>query len=150
MFDPFDRRIGFSAVSLVMGRVKNDLKILTSLQEKLTGFLKKHGYFQNVPFLFVGLIFLYGIKNDLKLKFQRINKKYGGLGTELELDMKILQWADQNNLELLHDIFMIGALETLLQVCKKYSLPDELIIKERLKYGSIPNTIEECEAYKSS
>lgn len=53
----------------------------------------------------------------------------------------------KNNLNLLHDIYMIAALEALLQVCKKYKLPMDVIEIERAKYGNIPNTIEECEGY---
>lgn len=149
MHDPFDRRIGFSGIALVLGRLKNAGKILTDLQKALTLFLKVHGYFKDTPFLWVGLTFLYGIKNNLSLEFEKINKKYGDLGVALELDMEILQWADKNNLDLLHDIFMIAALEALIQVGVKYKLPIDVFIQERSKYGNIPNTIEECEVYSS-
>lgn len=97
--------------------------------------------------MWVGLIYRYGTKNDLKVEFKRIDKKYGDLPVAVELDMKILMWADKHNLQLLHDIFMIAALEALIQVCDKYKLPKEIIVQERQKYGSIPNTVEECEAY---
>jgi hypothetical protein len=98
--------------------------------------------------LWLNFNFLYGIKNDLKARYSRIHKQYGDLPVSVELDMKILMWADKNNLQLLHDIFMIAALEALIQVCDKYKLPKEVIIEERQKYGQIPNTVEECENYK--
>lgn len=149
MFDPFDRRIGFIGIALVKGRVKNDFKIWKEIRQSLEIIIRENNFFQNTPFLWILLVFRYGIKNDLKLEFQRVNKKYGDLGTALELDMRILQWADQHNLDLLHDIFMIAALEALIQVAQKYKLPDEVFLEERSKYENIPNTIEECEIYKS-
>lgn len=148
MHVPFDRRIGFIGVALVKGRLKNSGEPYSKVKSFLNEFLKVKGYFQNAPFLWVGLAFRYGIKNDLKLEFQRINKTYGDLPVALELNMEILKWADQNNLDLLHDIFMIAALEALIQVAHKYNLPDGPFLEERAKYGNIPNTIEECQAYK--
>ncbi len=148
MHDPFDRRISCGATDLVKGRVKNDGKIRINIKTHLEVFLKAHNYFQGAPFLWVGLSYRYGIKNDLKLEFQRINKTHGDLPVALELDMEILKWADQNDLELLHDIFLIAALEALIQVAQKYKLPIEPFLEERIKYGNIPNTIEECKTYK--
>ena len=108
MHDPFDRRIGFIAVSLVLGKIKNDFKVWKEIRQFLESIIRENNFLKNTPFLWILLAFRYGIKNDLKLEFQRINRQYGDLGTALELDMKILQWADQHNLDLLHDIFMIG------------------------------------------
>jgi hypothetical protein len=146
MHDPFDRRLGFGGVALVFGRMRNAGKAWVKIEESLDPLIRNNNLFKESPFLYVQLIFRYGIKNELKLEFKRINKKYGDLGISLELDMEILMWADKNNLELLHDIFMVSVLEALIQVAKKYKLPDELFIKERAKYNDIPNTIEECEA----
>lgn len=147
MHDPFDRRISLGAVDLVFGRVRSDGKLRTRIKKYLDHFLKKHGYYFHAPFLWVDLIYLHGTKNDLKVQFQKVGKKYGDLPITIELDMEMLQWADQNNLLLLHDIFMIGALEALIQVGKKYKLPTEILAEERQKYGDIPNSIEECEKY---
>jgi len=147
MHDPFDRRMGFGGVDLVGGRLKNTGVAWDAVDCHLDYLLRVHGYFEGAPFLWVGLIFRYGTKNDLKIEFKRVDKKYGDLPIALELDMKILQWADQNNLELLIDIFMIASLEALLQVAKKYKLPDGPFLEERAKYGDIPNTIAECEQY---
>lgn len=147
MHDPFDRRIGFISVALVKGRIKNDMGFWKEIKPEIDNLLRENNVFKKAPFLWVGLNYRYGIKNDLKLEFQRINKKYGDLGVALELDMNILKWADENNLTLLKDIFMIAALEALLQVCDKYKLPKEAIALERAKYGNIPSTIEECESY---
>jgi len=85
-------------------------------------------------------------KTILNLDFQSID---GEIPIALELDLPILQWADQSNVVLLHDMFMIATQEALLQVCDKYKLPKGMIVEERSKYGNIPNTInKECEIYR--
>lgn len=134
-----------SGVALVMGRVKNSGKMID--QDKIEKILIDSNFFEDMPFKWVGLLYLYGIKNSLIPKYERINKKYGDLPIEIELKMEILEWADQHNLELLYDIFMIGALEALMHVGKKYKLPTHLLEAERLKYGNVPETIEECQNY---
>jgi len=145
MHDPFDRRISCGGTALVKGRLRNHGKLWNKIfDETLDAIIRQHDLFKNMPFLWIDLSYRYGIKNDLKLHFMRIDKSYGMLPIALELDMEVLQWADQNNLNLLHDIFMIAALEALLQVAQKYKLPMELFLAERVKYGSIPNTVEEC------
>ncbi len=131
-------------IALVKGRLFNSKQATeASKQINLLNFS-----LSNMPFSWIGLICRLGIKNDLKIEFQRINKKDGDLPIALELDMNILKWADQHNLALLKDIFMIAALEALLQVCDKYKLSKEAIALERAKYGNIPNTIEECEQWE--
>lgn len=128
-------------VALVMGRVKNSGKMID--QDKIEKILIDSNFFENIPFKY-----LYGTKNSLIPKYERINKKHGDLPIEIELKMEILEWADQNNLKLLYDIFMIGALEALIHVGKKYKLPIHLLEAERSKYGNIPETIEECINYQ--
>jgi hypothetical protein len=146
MYDPFDRRFNCGAVALVMGRLKNGGKTSAQVDSFVEELIRENNLFNNAPFLWVLLIHRLGIKNDLKITFKRINKKYGDLGVSLELDMDILKWADQRNLDLLQDIFMVAALEALIQVAHKYKLPNALFIQERARYNNIPNTIEECEA----
>jgi len=147
MHDPFDRRISNVGVSLVKGRLRQSNVAWNSIKEGLDFLLRSNDCFHDAPFLYVLSIYRYGIKNDLKVEFQKIGKQYGDLGVALELDFNILKWADQHNLALLKDIFMIAALEALLQVCDKYKLPKEAIVVEREKHGDIPNTIKECESY---
>lgn len=115
MNDPFDRRLGFIGVALVLGRLRNNGKAWKAIKTHLDNIIRKHDIFKGAPFLWVGIAFRYGEKNNLKIEFQRIDKKYGDIPIALELDMEVLKWADQNNLDLLHDIFMIASLEALIQ-----------------------------------
>jgi hypothetical protein len=147
MHDPFDRRIGFIGVALVLGRLRNNGKAWKLIKEFLDPLIRSNDLFKDMPFLWIGIDFRYGIKNDLKVEYSRINKKYGDLCIAVELDMEILEWADRHNLDLLHDIFMIAALEALIQVGRKYKFPVNLFEEERRTYGAIPSTLEECETY---
>lgn len=142
-----NRKFLSSAVALVLGRLRNE-KIAVTANNDIERIIINSNFLDGAPFEWIGIIQRYGIKNDLKVEFQRIDKKYGELPIAFELDMDILKWADQNNLDLLYDIFMISGLEATIQVGQKYHLPIEPFLKERAKYGNIPNTIEECEAYQ--
>ena len=144
-----DRRFNAIDIALVFGSIKNS-KITCEPIDYLNSFMKEQKILDKCQFYYVALVCNLGIKNELKVKFGRISKAYGDLPIEVELDMEILMWADQHNLDLLYDIYMIAGLEALLQVAKKYKLPTEALLEERKKFGTIPNTIEECKAYVSS
>ena len=131
------------AVGLIIGRVKNGLKMMD--QDAIEALLIKADFFKDAKFQWVGLIYRYGMENNTVPTYQRISKKYGDLPISVDLKMEILLWADKNNLDLMRGIFMIAALEALIHAGKKYKLPTTLLEEERSKYGTIPETIEECE-----
>ena len=141
-----DRKLGLMGVDLVKSRIKNTYKVYEKINPYLNDFLKQNSYYEATPFKWVGLVWRYGIKNDLVPEYERINKKYGDLPIAIELRADILMWADQNDLKLLEDIYMIATLEALIHVAKKYKLPTEPLEKERSKYGNIPESVEGCEA----
>jgi hypothetical protein len=124
--------------------VKNGLKILKELDSIIFSMYDRN-LFPKDKFLRIGLLFLYGIKLDLKPRYDRIDKKYKDLPISMELDTSIMRWADKNDLELMKEIFMIATCEAVLDVLRKYKLPTELIEKVRAQYSTIPMTIEECE-----
>ena len=133
-------------VRLIFKRdIKNTFKVWENTDPKIEKLLKQSNFFEKVPFWWIGFIYRYGIKNKLVPDYKRISKKYGDLPIAIELRADILSWADQNNVHLLEDIFMVGALEALIHVGHKYKLPTEALEKEREKYNDIPETVEECE-----
>ena len=71
--------------------------------------------------------------------------KYNDLKMNMLLDAAIISWADKYNFELLKEIYMIATCESVLHALRKYKLPTEPVEAERAKYGTIPETIEECE-----
>jgi hypothetical protein len=133
-------------VALVKERLRNVSKT-AFIQDKIESIIIDAHFLDNAPFKWVGLIYRYGLKNMVRPEYQRINKKWGDLPIAVELDTRVLQWADEHDLELFKDIHMIAGLEALIDVGKKYKLPTEMIEAERNKYGDIPNSIEESEAH---
>lgn len=104
------------------------------------------GMLEGAPFEVIYHHYYYGDETNLK-PTSRMSKKYNDIRTTIELDMDILQWADQYNIKLFMEMMMIGALEALIHLGKKYKLEIGLIEEERKKFReSIPLTIEECEA----
>ncbi|MCA0370693.1 MAG: immunity protein 39 [Proteobacteria bacterium] len=132
-----------SALGLIQGRVRNDLKLMD--QDYIESLLIQSGYCEDAPFTWVGLLYRYGLENKTIPRYGRISKKYGDASLIVDLKMEILQWADRNNLNLLRSILMIAALDALIHAGKKYKRPTELLEAERAKYGTIPATVEECE-----
>lgn len=132
-------------VALVKGRLRYAAQSME--QDKIEDLLVKSNFFETAPFKWVGLMYRYGTKNLIIPEYDRIDKKDGELPIAIELKMEVIEWASKNNLKLLYNILMIGALEALIHVGKKYKLPVHLLEAERAKYGTIPETIEECEQY---
>lgn len=137
---------GTSALVLRDG-IRNDLKVLKKTDEFVNAMYDK-SYFESVKFDFIILVFLYGIKLDLKPQYDRIKKdKYGiDLGMYLELDVEIMRWCDKNDLDLMEEIFLIATCEAVLHALRKYKLPTEPVEKRRAQFGDIPLTIEACQA----
>ncbi len=139
-----NKLIAFGGVDLVINKIKKDFDAWNDIRPTIENLLKESNFFEGMKFWWVGFIYRYGIKNELIPEYQRINKKYGDLPIAIELRADILSWADQNNIDLMEDIFMVGALEALIHVAHKYKLPTELLEKARSKYKNIPESVEEC------
>jgi hypothetical protein len=132
-------------VALVEGRIVHG--IFFADQDMVEKLVVDSGMLDKAPFRWIGLIYRYGDQHKLLPEYKKISKNWGDLPIAIEFKMEILEWADQNNIKLLYDIYMIGALEAIIHVGKKYNLPIELIEAERAKYGNMPETIAECENY---
>lgn len=133
------------ASSLVLrANIESGLMVLKAL-DPIIHKMYDHCFFPQDKFIRIGLLFLYGIKTDLKPKYERIDKKYKDLPLSVELDTLIMRWAEIYDLELMKEIFMIATCEAVLDVLRKYKLPTEPIEKVRAHYTTIPLTVEECE-----
>lgn len=135
---------GTSALVLRDG-IKNGLKMIGEIREFVKNMYDK-SHFEKLKFDWIGLLFLYGIKLDLKPQYERIDREYKDLPISVELDVEIMRWCDKNDLDLMKEIFLIGTCEAVLHVLRKYKLPTEPVETLRAQYGNIPLTIEECEA----
>ena|GEM_PF-464830 len=129
-----NRKLVLGAVSLVKGRIKNDLKALDEVNDEVEPLLIKSKFVENAPFRWVGLIIRYGTKTVLQPEYQGINHVHGDLAVAVELEMKQLMKADRDELKRL---FTIATLEALIAVAKKYDRPDRLLIERRCACGDL-------------
>ena len=146
---PIKKPILFGMVDIVPGKVRYDFKALQRIKDFSIRELETSWFLQGTPFHSIVHLFLYGETLNLKIPRMAIHKKDKNLSTKQTLDMKVLQWADWENFDLLSDIFSIATLEALLQIGRKFNLPIEVFEKERRRYGQIPQTIEACKAYRA-
>ncbi|PKM02717.1 MAG: hypothetical protein CVV16_11175 [Gammaproteobacteria bacterium HGW-Gammaproteobacteria-6] len=120
-----NRKIVISGVSLTGARTNRyDLEVLEELMDELEDLMVRNGFLENSPFSWIGLVFRYGLKNDEKPSFQRINKKYGDLPIAIEVDSHEFIGVSKEDLK---SIFLNAALKSLIQVGKKYRLPTEFL-----------------------
>lgn len=131
-------------IDMVKVRLPN-IKHIVSMQDDIEKIIIDSGFLDNAPFKWVGLMYRVGIKNALIPEYQRINKKYGDLPIAVEIDFELLKWADDHDVELLKNLFMMAGLDALIHVGKKYNLPTEKIEEARSSYGVFPSSVEELE-----
>jgi hypothetical protein len=142
-----DRKIVFSGVALTLGSMENDWKIWKILRPEFESFIIQAGYLENAPFLWIGIIFLYGLKNETKPRYKRIDKKDGELPLSIELDMRVLLTADETDPEMLKDFFEIATLDCLIHAGKKYKLKTSALEERRSQLGKIPDWEFDMEAH---
>lgn len=128
---------------VLKANVNNGLILFDELRS-VTNHMYDRNLFPQDKFVRIGVLFLYGIKTDLKPRYDRIDKKYKDLPISIELDTEILRWADTYDLELMKEIFMIATCEGVLDVLRKYKLPTKPVEEVRARYTTIPLTIDEC------
>lgn len=114
--------------------------------EKMEALIRCSSFLEGAPFLYLDVNYRYVDKHKLKPRVLKIDKDDGCVGTNVEFDYKILQWADWYNAQLLDDMFYSTALQSAILVGEKYDRPTEAFKDEWVKLPPIPETIEECEA----
>lgn len=139
----YNRKFVPRYMGLVKGRPRN-LQITAGVQDEIEALMTASGMLENAPFSCVGLMYKFGLGNKFAPIFRSVHTN-DHLPLTIEIKTTIVQWADEHNLQLLKDMFMIAGLEALLHVCDKFNLPKSLIFAERLKYWNVPETEEDCE-----
>ena len=142
-----DRKIVFSGIALTLGSMNHDLKAYQEIRNDLQPIMISSGYLENAPFIWIGMVFRYGLKNEIVPHYQRINKKYGDLPLAMELDMRILLTADETSPELLKEFFEIATLDALIHAGRKYKLRIDALLERRSQLGKIPDWEYDMEAH---
>lgn len=141
-----NKKIVFAGIDLVKGKIRNTFLSREELRDNLENDIISSNFLEGAPFTWIGIIYRYGLKNYLKPEYKRISKKYGDLSVAIEIKMEVLQAADRISVNLLRDIFTVGALECLIDIGRKYKLPTDVFVAERAKYNDVPETAEEVES----
>ena len=101
-----------------MGKVRDDLE-----REVINS-----DYLVNAPFEWLTISLRFGLKNEDKPHYQKINKSYGDLPLAIELDAHELRVADESELQVL---LTVATLKALIHAGNKYDLPVQ-VLEERL------------------
>jgi hypothetical protein len=133
-----NRKIVFSGIDMVGASMDHSHKCYEKIRNLLESLMIDSGYLENAPFLWVGVVFGYGLKTEIKPHYQRINKKYGDLPVNMELDMRVLLTTDAMSEDLLYEFLLIAALDVLIHAGKKYKLKTAALEEIRSELGNIP------------
>ena len=134
---PHDRRLGYSFVSVTQQRINKKWMISSNkAKADLETLLLSSNYYDIAPFWWVTMIALLGLKNDFEPEYGQINKKYGDLPIEFELDVRDLveAGADANRI---YNLYMRAGLSALIHVGTKYDLPVEALKDELFKVETV-------------
>jgi hypothetical protein len=135
-----NRKIVFSGIDLVGASMTNDLQIMGEVRKSIEPLMINSGYLKSAPFTWVGMVFRYGLKHEIKPHYRRIDQKDGELELAKELDMRILLTADETDPDfLLKDFLEIATLDSLIHAGKKYNLKIDGLVERRNRLGQIPS-----------
>ena len=118
---PHDGKLGLIGVSLTLARVpKTTLEAFAAVEAELEPILEASGYLKDAPFSWVTLAIRYGLKNEDRPHYNRINKKYGDLPLSIEVDVHEMLGASLDELRI---VFRRATLRALIHAGEKYHRP---------------------------
>ncbi len=132
-------------VNFSHARIKenNDFLTLKLVVKNIISLLDENNILQNSPFNWINFVYRYGENNMLsKPEVGVINKKYGDLSVTVEIDADWIEYASFNDQAMLEQIFEAAALEALIYVGKKYTLPIDVLEKRLKEIGGFPELPE--------
>ena len=118
-----NRKLGLLGVSLTKASPpRHSFEVSTEIQDEIEALIISSGYLDDAPFEWVTVALRYGLKNEEKPHYQRINKKYGDLPLAIELDSHELIEAGRDELKRL---FTLATMKALIHAGQKHKLPIE-------------------------
>lgn len=94
-----NRKLVLGAVALTKAKVRGDIPVMKEVRDELEKLLINSGYLDGAPFRWVGVILRYGLKNDARPAYEKINEKDGDLPLAIEVDANQLVDADYDSLK---------------------------------------------------
>jgi len=123
-----NRKLVLGAVALTKAKVRGDIPVATEVRDELERLMIESGYLDGAPFKWVGVILRYGLKNDTKPEYEKINEKDGDLPLSIEIDTNQMVDADRGSLKRL---FTAATLNALIDAGHKFHLQTSALEKER-------------------
>ena len=83
-----NRKLVFGGVSLINRKMPKNIGLLMSeIRDEIESvFLESH-FLHGAPFKYVGIVFRFGLKDDLKPEIRKPNRKHGDLPVGVEVDV---------------------------------------------------------------
>ena len=117
-------KFGLIGVSLTPAKTpQHSFDVEPEVRKEIEALMEASGYLDNAPFEWVTLALRYGLKNEEKPHYQKLDREYGDLPLSIEVNIHGLLDADENGPEELKQLFMIASLKALIDAGKKYNLP---------------------------
>lgn len=118
---PHNRKLGLSGISLTKARLHRDsIKALGHVRNEVERLVIDSGYLNKAPFTWITIAIRYGLTNEQKPRYQRINRKYGDLPLAIEVDTHEILGAP---FDALARLFRRAVLISLIHAGNKYHLP---------------------------
>lgn len=113
------RLLALGAVSLVPGRVRDDIRVATEVRDEVEELMRASSFLEGAPFSWVGVMLRYGSRETELPEYDRIDEADGELPVAVELDMGALRGASRERVK---QLFMRGVLRALLDIGRRYQL----------------------------
>jgi hypothetical protein len=95
---------------------------MAAVRDDIEQRLLESDFFTNAPFKWVGLVIRYGLRNETRPRYERINRVHGDLPIAIELDARELK---EMSTDVLRKAFTVATLEALLDVARQFDRPDQ-------------------------
>ena len=121
----YNRKLGLISAGMVKFRFKvDDYRLMGEVQDEAEEWMVESAYLEDAPFEWITLSLRFGLKDDEQPLYFRISKKYRDLPMSIELDVRDLRFADEEQVK---RAFLVATLKSLVHAGKKYELNTERI-----------------------
>lgn len=123
-----NRKLVLGGVSLTTATLDVPIeRVASDVRDEIESLIIMSGYLESAPFSWISLILKFGLKDDDKPSYRRINSKYGDLPISIEMDAGKIQCAEYCQL---YYLVKCAVLKSLIHVGVKHHLPIHLLQKE--------------------
>ena len=117
-----NRKLAIGGVALTKGRIPHKLNVAAAhrVRDELEQEIIESDYLDDAPFKWVGLIVRYGLVDEAKPRYQKIDPKDGELPLAIEIDFHRLLGVSEDEMAA---VYRKATLIALVHAGEKYGLP---------------------------